>query len=104
MEKEKIKNYYTAIDDKQALSVRQLKEILNEVPEDQLDFEVVMVAKIKEELRGIPISNVILDDDGKQLTIFNFLLRQQLRDEALMAMIQAKQNETQEGTTDANAN
>lgn len=95
---EKIKNYYTAESDKEALSIRQLKEILNQIPEDQLDFEVVMVAKIKEELRGIPISNVILDDDGKQLTIFNFILRQQLRDEALMALIQAKQNETEDNT------
>lgn len=100
---EKVKNYYTAESDKQALSVRQLIEILAQVPEEHRDFEVVMVAKIKEELRGIPISNVILDEEGKQLTIFNFLLRQQLRDEALIALIQAKQNEV-EGTTGENAN
>ena len=52
-----------------------LKDIVNQIPEDQMDFEFVIVDKIGEDLRGIPVSNVILDEEGKQLTVFNFLLR-----------------------------
>jgi len=79
MNMENLKNYYTATSDKEILSIRKVKEIINQIPEDQLDFEMVVVEKLKEELRGIPISNVVLDIDGKQLAIFNFILRNELR-------------------------
>lgn len=78
-------NLYTAVDDKSVLTLRVVKDILNKLPEDQLDFEMVVVEKLNTELRGIPVSNIILDTQGKQLTIFNFLLRNQLRVEAQAA-------------------
>lgn len=93
---ENINNLYTAENDQQALTVAQLKEILNQVPEDQLDFEVVCVDKINEELRGIPVSNVIVDVQGKQLTLFNFILRNKLRIEAIRAQM-AQDQATQQG-------
>jgi hypothetical protein len=83
---ENLKNYYTAASDQDVLTVRMLKDIINQIPEEQLDFEMVVVDKIGEDLRGIPVSNVILDEEGKQLTIFNFLLRNRLRIEALNAV------------------
>lgn len=83
---EKLTNYYTAASDQDILSVRKFKEIINQIPEDKLDFELVVVAKVNDDLRGIPVSNVILDDDGKQLTIFDFVLRNRLRIEALNAL------------------
>jgi hypothetical protein len=91
---EKLTNFYTAASDQDALSVRKFKEIINEIPEDKLDFELVVVAKIGEDLRGIPVSNVIMDEDGKQLTIFDFVLRNRLRIEALNAL---NNNPEQEG-------
>lgn len=102
MENEKIINYYTAESDKDALTLRMFKDIINRIPEEFLEFEMVTVAKIKDELRGIPVSNVILDQDGRQLTIFNFMLRQQLRDEALIALMEAKQKEESEKTKTEN--
>lgn len=88
---EKLKNFYTAEDDQQALTVAQLKEIINQIPEEELGFEVVCVDKIDNELRGIPVSNVIMDVEGKQLTFFNFILRNKLRLEALKTQIQNEQ-------------
>jgi hypothetical protein len=93
---ENLKNYYTAASDQDVLTVKMLKEIINQIPEEQLDFELVVVDKIGEDLRGIPVSNVILDEEGKQLTIFNFLLRNKLRIEALSAVNNAS-NATVEG-------
>lgn len=93
---ENINNLYTAENDQQVLTVAQLKEILNQVPEDQLNFEVVCVDKINEELRGIPVSNVIVDVQGKQLTLFNFILRNKLRIEAIRAQM-AQDQATQQG-------
>ena len=86
-------NLYTAVDDKSVLTLKSLKDILNKLPEDQLNFEMVVVEKLNNELRGIPVSNVILDTQGKQMTIFNFLLRNQLHIEA-QATQQATQNIT----------
>lgn len=83
---DKLKNYYTAASDKDILSIRKFKEILNEIPEEKLDNEIVIVTKMGNDLRGIPISNVIMDEDGKQLTIFDFVLRNKLRLEALNAI------------------
>lgn len=83
---DKLKNYYTAASDQDILSIRKFKEILNEVPEEKLDNEIVIVTKMGNDLRGIPISNVIMDEDGKQLTIFDFVLRNKLRLEALNAI------------------
>lgn len=97
MEKENLKNYYTAENDQQVLSIREMKEILNQIPEEMLDFEMVCVEKMNGELRGIPISNVILDVEGKQLTLFNFMLRQKLRIDALRAQLD-KMEGAQEGT------
>jgi hypothetical protein len=94
---ENLKNYYTAASDQDVLTVKMLKEIINQIPEEQLDFELVVVDKIGEDLRGIPVSNVILDEEGKQLTIFNFLLRNKLRIEALNAVNNAS-NAIAEGT------
>jgi hypothetical protein len=94
---ENLKNYYTAASDQDVLTIKILKEIVNQIPEDQMDFEFVVVDKIGEDLRGIPVSNVILDEEGKQLTIFNFLLRNKLRIEALNAVNNAS-NATAEGT------
>lgn len=96
---EKLTNYYTAASDQDVLSLRKFKEIINQIPEDKLDFEVVVVAKIKDDLRGIPVSNVILDEDGKQLTIFDFVLRNRLRIEALNAL-----NNTEQGAEGQNDN
>lgn len=101
---EKLLNYYTAASDQDVLSIRRLKEIINEIPEDKLDFEVVVVAKIKEDLRGIPVSNVILDEDGKQLTIFDFVLRNRLRIEALNAVNNATNQNTDQNTEGENDN
>lgn len=95
---ENLKNYYTAASDQDILTVKMLKDIINQIPEEQLDFELVVVDKIGEDLRGIPVSNVILDEEGKQLTIFNFLLRNRLRIEALNAVANNNQNPTQEET------
>ncbi len=78
---EKLKNFYTATSDKDVLTLGMLKKIMNELPEDQLEFECVVVDQIGTELRGIPVSNVILDEEGKQLTIFNFMLRNKLKAE-----------------------
>lgn len=89
---EKLTNYYTAASDQDVLSIRKFKEIINAIPEEKLDFELVVVAKLGEDLRGIPVSNVILDEDGKQLTIFDFVLRNKLRIEALNAVNNATQN------------
>ena len=89
---EKLTNYYTAASDQDVLSIRKFKEIINQIPEEKLDFELVVVAKLGEDLRGIPVSNVILDEDGKQLTIFDFVLRNKLRIEALNAVNNAAQN------------
>lgn len=94
---ENLKNYYTAASDQDVLTVKMLKEIINQIPEEQSDFELVVVDKIGEDLRGIPVSNVILDEEGKQLTIFNFLLRNKLRIEALNA-VSAATNTTPEET------
>lgn len=93
---EKLTNYYTATSDQDVLTVAKFKEIINQIPDDKLDFELVVVAKVGEDLRGIPVSNVILDEDGKQLTIFDFVLRNRLRIEALNAL----NNTTQEEKTD----
>jgi hypothetical protein len=101
---EKLLNYYTAASDQDVLSIRRLKEIINEIPEDKLDFEVVVVAKIKEDLRGIPVSNVILDEDGKQLTIFDFVLRNRLRIEALNAVNNATNQNADQNTEGENDN
>jgi len=101
---EKLLNYYTAASDQDVLSIRKLKEIINEIPEDRLDFEVVVVAKIKEDLRGIPVSNVILDEDGKQLTIFDFVLRNRLRIEALNAVNNASNQNNDQNTETGNDN
>lgn len=87
-------NLYTAVDDKSVLTLKMVKDLLNKLPEDQLDFELVVVEKLNTELRGIPVSNIILDTQGKQMTIFNFLLRNQLRLEA-QAALQAQQNTNQ---------
>lgn len=95
---ENLKNYYTAASDQDILTVKMLKDIINQIPEEQLDFELVVVDKIGEDLRGIPVSNVILDEEGKQLTIFNFLLRNRLRIEALNAVANNTQNPAQEET------
>lgn len=94
---EKLTNYYTATSDQDVLTVAKFKEIINQIPDDKLDFELVVVAKVGEDLRGIPVSNVILDEDGKQLTIFDFVLRNRLRIEALNAL----NNTTQEEKTDS---
>jgi hypothetical protein len=94
---ENLKNYYTAASDQDVLTIKILKEIVNQIPEDQMDFEFVVVDKIGEDLRGIPVSNVILDEEGKQLTVFNFLLRNRLRIEALNAV----NNATAAATTTA---
>lgn len=99
---EKLTNYYTAASDQDVLSIRKFKEIINEIPEEKLDFELVVVAKLGEDLRGIPVSNVILDEDGKQLTIFDFVLRNKLRIEALNAVNNAAQNN--QDTPDNNEN
>ncbi len=101
---EKLLNYYTAASDQDVLSIRRLKEIINEIPEDKLDFEVVVVAKIKEDLRGIPVSNVILDEDGKKLTIFDFVLRNRLRIEALNAVNNATNQNADQNTEGENDN
>ena len=92
---EKLRNYYTAVDDQEVLTIAKLKEIINQVPEEELGFEVVCVDKMGEELRGIPVSNVILDVDGKQLTFFNFILRNRLRIDAMNAQT-AQQNQENE--------
>jgi hypothetical protein len=99
---EKLTNYYTAASDQDVLSIRKFKEIINQIPEEKLDFELVVVAKLGEDLRGIPVSNVILDEDGKQLTIFDFVLRNKLRIEALNAVNNAAQNN--QDTPDNNEN
>lgn len=96
---ENLKNYYTAASDQDVLTVKMLKEIINQIPEEQLDFELVVVDKIGEDLRGIPVSNVILDEEGKQLTIFNFLLRNKLRIEALNAVSTATNTTPEEANT-----
>lgn len=93
---DKLKNYYTAASDQDILSVRKFKEILNEIPEEKLDNEIVIVTKMGNDLRGIPISNVIMDEDGKQLTIFDFILRNKLRLEALNAINAANEAATLE--------
>jgi hypothetical protein len=100
---EKLLNYYTAASDQDVLSIRKFKEIINQIPEEKLDFELVVVAKLGEDLRGIPVSNVILDEDGKQLTIFDFVLRNKLRIEALNAVNNASQNiqNIQDNTTES---
>ncbi len=95
---EKLLNYYTAASDQDVLSIRKFKEIINQIPEDKLDFELVVEAKLGEDLRGIPVSNVILDEDGKQLTIFDFVLRNKLRIEALNAVNNAASENTQNNT------
>jgi hypothetical protein len=95
---EKLLNYYTAASDQDVLSIRKFKEIINQIPEEKLDFELVVVAKLGEDLRGIPVSNVILDEDGKQLTIFDFVLRNKLRIEALNAVNNAASENTQNNT------
>lgn len=89
---EKLVNYYTAASDQEVLTIRKFKEIINQIPEEKLDFELVVVAKVQEDLKGIPISNVILDEDGKQLTIFDFILRNRLRIEALNLVNNSNQN------------
>ena len=94
---EKLRNYYTAENDQQALTVSQLIEIVNQIPEEEREFEVVCVDKISEELRGIPVSNVILDVDGKQLTFFNFILRNRLRVDAMNAQTAQQEQPTQQG-------
>lgn len=83
---EKLTNFYTAASDQDVLTLKKFKEIINQIPEDKLDFELVVVSKVGDDLRGIPVSNVILDEDGKQLTIFDFVLRNRLRIEALNAL------------------
>jgi hypothetical protein len=100
---EKLTNYYTAASDQDVLSIRKFKEIINQIPEEKLDFELVVVAKIGEDLRGIPVSNVILDEDGKQLTIFDFVLRNKLRIEALNAVNNAAQNDKDTQSNDESA-
>lgn len=99
---EKLTNYYTAASDQDVLSIRKFKEIINEIPEEKLDFELVVVAKLGEDLRGIPVSNVILDEDGKQLTIFDFVLRNKLRIEALNAVNNAVQNNKENESNNEN--
>ena len=94
---EKLRNYYTAENDQQALTVSQLIEIVNQIPEEEREFEVVCVDKIGEELRGIPVSNVILDVDGKQLTFFNFILRNRVRVDAMNAQTAQQEQPTQQG-------
>lgn len=94
---ENLKTFYTAENDQQALTISQLKDILNQVPEENLEFEVVCVDKINDELRGIPVSNVIMDVEGKQLTFFNFILRNKLRIESIKAQI-AQEQSNQQGT------
>jgi hypothetical protein len=101
---ENLKNYYTAASDQDVLTVRMLKDIINQIPEGQLDFEMVVVDKIGEDLRGIPVSNVILDEEGKQLTIFNFLLRNRLRIEALNAVNNATNAAADTATTPEGTN
>jgi hypothetical protein len=96
---ENLKNYYTAASDQDVLTIKILKEIVNQIPEDQMDFEFVVVDKIGEDLRGIPVSNVILDEEGKQLTVFNFLLRNRLRIEALNAVNNATNTTPEEANT-----
>lgn len=93
---EKLRNYYTAQNDQEALTVAQLKELINQIPEEELNFEVVCVDKIGEELRGVPVSNVILDVDGKQLTFFNFILRNRLRVDAMNAQMAQQAQENQQ--------
>lgn len=94
---EKLKNYYTAQNDQEVLTVRQMIEIANQIPEEHRDFEVVCVDKIGEELRGIPVSNIILDVDGKQLTFFNFILRNRLRVDAMNAQAAQQDQTVQQG-------
>jgi hypothetical protein len=96
---ENLKNYYTAASDQDVLTIKILKEIVNQIPEDQMDFEFVVVDKIGEDLRGIPVSNVILDEEGKQLTVFNFLLRNRLRIEALNAVNNTTNTTPEEANT-----
>lgn len=96
---ENLKNYYTAVSDQDVLTVKMLEDIIKQIPEDQKDFELVVVDKIGQDLRGIPVSNVILDEEGKQLTIFNFLLRNKLRIEALNAVTNANEASTPENAT-----
>ena len=93
---EKLRNYYTAVDDQEVLTIAKLKEIINQVPEEELGFEVVCVDKIGEELRGIPVSNVILDVEGKQFTLFNFILRNRLRIDALNTQAVQQDQDTQQ--------
>lgn len=83
MKNEKLINYYTAANDQDALSIRKVKEIINQIPDEYLENEMVIVAQMGQELRGIPISNLILDIEGKQLAIFNFILRNKLRQDAI---------------------
>jgi hypothetical protein len=95
---ENLRNYYTALDDQEVLTIAKLKEIINQIPEEELGFEVVCVDKIGEELRGIPVSNVILDVEGKQFTLFNFILRNRLRADAMnVQATQQAQPAQQEG-------
>jgi hypothetical protein len=96
---ENLKNYYTAASDQDVLTIKMLKDIVNQIPEDQMDFEFVIVDKIGEDLRGIPVSNVILDEEGKQLTVFNFLLRNRLRIEALNAVSNTTNTTPEEANT-----
>lgn len=95
---EKLTNYYTAASDQDVLTLKKFKDIINQIPEDKLDFELVVVSKVGDDLRGIPVSNVILDEEGKQLTIFDFVLRNRLRIEALNAL-----NNQQTTTENSNA-
>lgn len=99
MENEKLINYYTAATDQDALSIKKVKEIINQIPDEYLDNEMVIVAQMGQELRGIPISNLILDVEGKQLAIFNFILRNKLRQDALNT-INSSDTSTENNNTD----
>lgn len=79
---ENVNTLYQAQSLEQVFTISQLKQIINQIPEEMLGFEVVCADKNNDNFVGIQITNLVLDSDASKLVFFDLNFIERLRIEA----------------------